>query len=320
MSTQKHNYHLVIRFSRRCLTFPSCLTKEMLKQNTELHSNTFMNFNYLFKIQQIISHWFASSTDTIILVSVHVKASLSLTTHLQTMPAISGRLHYLKNLSACVVYVGTLTMLSQCAGSKCSDLYWGSELLHHQNNARPFIHTHPGCSRVVHFGPGNIPVSIKSGMFQQLIYSARGVCGSMQSDVQLKFSPLELLLLLKQHCPSVVWRETAGCVFLFITQSSHYNIISMSHWWLKNKVVTLPVKVCHPLSRSYSSTPWAIAAECPILSPRAGRTRPCPQWRHLQNRERLWARQTLKPWTTSWYKATQTSTCQSQICRKDTVT
>lgn len=50
------------------------------------------------------------------LISVHVKAStLRTNTDLQTM-LTSGRPHYLKNLCACVVYVGTLTMLSQYAG------------------------------------------------------------------------------------------------------------------------------------------------------------------------------------------------------------
>lgn len=57
--------------------------------------------------------------------------------------------------------------------SERSEPYQGSNLLHHRHNARPFIHTHPGYSWVINFRPGHIPVSIKLGMFRQLIYSAR---------------------------------------------------------------------------------------------------------------------------------------------------
>lgn len=104
--------------------------------------------------------------------------------------------------------------------SESSDPYQRSNLLHHQHNTRPFKHTHPGYSRVIHFGPGKILVSIKLGMFQQPIYSARvrQVLYAEWHSVKSVFT----VVIFKVVLPlSGVERNCKLKVFLFITQSSH---------------------------------------------------------------------------------------------------
>lgn len=102
-------------------------------------------------------------------------------------------------------------------------------------------------------------------------------------------------------------------------------MIQWPHWGQKHlhetfKLVTLPVWVCRPLPRSYSSIPSVTAAECPSLSPRAWHSRPRPPWPHLQNQEPLSEHQTLTLWTASWCMVTLTLTCQSQILYIETLT
>lgn len=94
------------------------------------------------------------------------------TTDQHIMHPTSGILHYLEFVCLhCVC--GQLNKDFSVCESESSDPYQRSNLLHHQHNTRPFKHPHPGYSRVINFGPGNILVSIKLGMFQQPIYSAR---------------------------------------------------------------------------------------------------------------------------------------------------